>query len=144
MKRVLRWRGDDSERYYDASTPELLEEAATKILRTLVDEGWVFDPGDLKVRWDEKLANSTENEILALPESLQEKFRDEVDRARRTRARELQFHDLEVQMYSDIMQVLSSKKLPVDERGRPLSAWDILLRRSGWEYEDYSLKTLEE
>ena len=146
MKRVLVWNSKHGKIYYDASTQELLERASVDILRILVLDGLAWDPGPIRVTWDEDIANITDPEILVLPVNLQAIVEQKREQAQATREREVNFHEGERLMWESVNAALSGAPLVVDVPlpdgavvQRQYTAWAILQQRNGWEFEDYEL-----
>ena len=168
---ILVWEDKHSTSYYDASTPEKLEEAARLILQVLTsDYGYIQDPGEDLSEWDlnrldMELVNMEESEYAALPD----KFRIPVEHEKKKYAKLKADLAERQEEYKTAVAVANGETVmekfrrrdkwddeewakfvekwpeyPVHDgwMWRPVSAWSILQKRDGREYEHYNLENL--
>lgn len=134
--RILVWEDKHSTSYYNASTPEKLEESARMILEVLTgDYGYIQDPGTELSEWDTNRLNMEfveidESAYIALPEALQIPIKHEKKKY--------------AKLMADLKARQDDYKLACDlASGKVAGAWRYLQGRSGYEYEIYSLEYLE-
>lgn len=169
--RILTWHGKYGPISYDASTDELLEGAARKILEEMVRDGWIYEPTAYEPdEEDAEIIALSEEEVAALPAGLRlkaertraysaerqkehEADREQYDRAQRILAGEARWvcarrkDDVKPELYARILEAATTRWFgPVEEREdgiyKPETAWELLQERDGAEYEDFRLTSV--
>lgn len=127
-KQILIAKEKHGTRYFDASTPELLAESAFKLLKERWNEGYWYYLDDLPEDKD----ILSEEQIAELPT---ESLRNQESQKRKNYLRE--FYNWQ----SDEKEHLAIKDCV--ENNKKSKAWNLLLNRSVFEYENVELETLE-
>lgn len=133
MDRILVWRGKYDDKYFNANTPENLENSARMILRELLNLGHVVDPGVFVLSDEEQnILDFVNNHDL---NDVPEEIRDEAFRKSKSILRD-------EEQYAQYKDEFEKIKLIVRGVKTDVTAWSILQNRNGDEYEDYELATV--
>lgn len=134
--RVIVWHAKHGDVEYPAHTDELLQESSRKIIKTLIQDGWIQEPNALEDTWgydrfDFELLSLTDEQADALPT---QSMKDAVAKERKSYASFMREWELEKAEYADAVALAEGRDL---EHTTP---WGFLQGRSGYEYEVYELK----
>lgn len=155
MKRVLTWQHKHGRELYAADTDEQLEKSARKVLKTLLDWGYIYEPDvepDFRYQdIDFELVALSDEQVNALPtESLRECAR----RHKKKHANVIREHERELARYEEAVKVAAGEEVWITDRGvrrtgpnageyfppMQVTAWRILESRNGAEYEIFDIE----
>lgn len=157
MQTILVAREKHGDRYFDASTPELLAAASLKLLRERMKEGWYVKPDSVNTGFTKEqkaFLELTDEDIEALPAVVREETHKKVLALREKAERLRSFDAEEMQWYTQVEALLA---LPTEkaanrtitqgkgtrwERSYP-KAFYLLNARDDAEYEGVEVVTLE-
>lgn len=132
--KVIAFHEKYGNRYYDASTPELLDKACQEILCERFDEGY-YDPSQFKLT---PLAEIVPTEGITDPKILEivQKNNQEAEAKNKTIAKENRYIKDEIDFYNDVIKCLASDMKIV--RDHPASYY-LIKSRGNYEYEGVKL-----
>lgn len=153
--RVLVWEAKHDTHVYDASTDEALEASALAVLRRLVELHWITEPQTSPQDaswWTPGFAALTDEQIDATdwPEDIRESLKKARSKKWAGWQEHLDQHEEATRQWRILAKLFAGEtpwriRVKADEsRWRsPITAWDLLQRRNGYEYETYRLVDLE-
>lgn len=166
---ILVWKGKHSDSYYDATTDEALQAASRSIIKELVEYGYVYEPEAPREETEQvkELLALTPEEVEAIPASVRgftqneirrHKARIAADESAKAEWEEAVAHSKGEDVARLVMKrddprwekvVEAAAKKPEIYREREegmfrvVTPWSFLSDRSGFEYEDYELVTVQ-
>jgi hypothetical protein len=135
--RILVCREKHGTWYYDVSTNEQLHKTSVHILKERLEQGWY---GPFYDKAPESTLGVSEEEIEAMPEGEAKKA---LQKLLADYKRELGRHKEEQAFLEEVDQAIKSKFNPDAKRFVRDFAWGILEGRSGYEYEEIRLESVE-
>jgi hypothetical protein len=139
--KIIVWRDKHGDRYYDASTLEAWDRSSIEILKQLTDEPYAYwyEETPYISEEDRELASidlsGASQSVLA---TLGQKVQEAKARIQQAEAEALRENALR----NEALAIIAAGYSELFERGRRTipRSWLLLERRTGYEYEEYSLE----
>lgn len=134
--KVLMWEHKHGTSLYDASTPEALDAAAVQVIRELLQLQYIYEPYEPHL--PEDYVELSKVDLEKLDETARKLLEKQVQTARSELQRLTSEYKYEREDYDEATKIVEAGKTEISDNGSPAS-WRFLQRRSGYEYELFSL-----